>query len=363
MKIANIEASVHKFPIYVPLIDKPIHSRRVTFCKVTTEDGIEGWGITGDFLSDAIVTALTGVMFDTVKGMDVRDVEAIHHTVWKKLNPRAYTGVISNALSALDIACWDIHGKAAGRTVAQLLGGHADYADAYVTFGNLHYDRDQLVECAAMFAKQGVTKLKMEAACSAGWQEDVRRIRAVRDAIGPDVELMIDANYKMTMAEARSLARAVADCNLSWFEEPLHQNDAVALADLRHHINMPIAAGQMEGSRWRFREFMMHKSVDIVQPNCIFCGGFTEQRKIAHMAQAFNLPIANGAGWPTLNVHAMAGLMNGTMVELHLGTTHLEKVAFKDAPQPDGNRLKVPEKPGLGFEPDWDALKDVKVKA
>ena len=162
--------------------------------------------------------------------------------------------------------------------------------------------------------------------------------------------------------DARYLGRAVADCNLSWFEEPLHQNDAVLLADLRHHINMPIAAGQMEGSRWRFRELMMHKSVDIVQPNCIYCGGFTEQRKIGHMAQAFNMPVANGAGWPTLNVHTMAGLMNGTVVELHLGTTHMEKTAFKDAPMPEGNRLKVPTKPGLGFEPDWDALKDVRVK-
>lgn len=361
MRIASIEASVHAFPIYVPLIDDPIQTRRVTFCKVATDDGIEGWGLTGDFLGESIVTALNGNLADTVMGMDPRDVEAIHHRVWTTLNPRAYTGVISNALSALDIACWDIHGKAAGRTVAQLLGGHSDDAEAYVTFGNLHYDRDQLVECATMFAKQGVTRLKMEAACAGGWQEDARRIRAVRDAIGPDVELMIDANYKMTMAAARYLARAVADCNLSWFEEPLHQNDAVALADLRRHINMPIAAGQMEGSRWRFREFMMHRSVDIVQPNCLFCGGFTEQRKIAHMAQAFNLPIANGAGWPTLNVHAMAGLMNGTFVELHLGTTHLEKVAFKNAPAAEGNRLKVPDRPGLGFEPDWDALREVKV--
>lgn len=362
MKIASIEASLHQFPIHVPLIDKPIQNRRMVFCKVATDDGVEGWGITGNFLGASIVTALKGALFDAVKGMDPRDTEAIHHHVWNKLNPRAYTGVISNALSALDIACWDIHGKATGRTVAQLMGGHADYADAYVTFGNLHYDKDQLVECAAMFAKKGIARLKMEAACKGGWQEDARRIRAVRDAIGPDVELMIDANYKMTTLEARHLARAVADCNLSWFEEPLHQNDAVALADLRHHIDMPIAVGQMEGSRWRFREFMMHKSADILQPNCIYCGGFTEQRKIGHMAQAFNLPIANGAGWPTLNVHAMAGLMNGTFVELHLGTTHMEKMAFKDAPMPEGNRLKVPSKPGLGFEPDWDALKDVRVK-
>ena len=164
MKIASIEASLHQFPIHVPLIDEPIQNRRMVFCKVTTDDGIEGWGITGNFLGASIVTALKGVLLDTVKGMDPRDVEAIHHRVWNKLNPRTYTGVISNALSALDIACWDIHGKATGRTVAQLMGGHADYADAYVTFGNLHYDKDQLVECATMFKKKGIAQMKMETA-------------------------------------------------------------------------------------------------------------------------------------------------------------------------------------------------------
>ena len=361
MKIESIDASIHAFPIHVPLIDEPIQTRKVVFCRVATDDGTEGWGITGSFLAPAIVAALKTDIRDTVTGMDPRDTEAVHHRVWKRLNPRAFTGVISNALSALDIALWDIQGKATGCSVAKLMGGFSDHAEAYVTFGNLHYDRDQLVECARMFAGQGVTRLKMEAACAAGWHEDVHRIKAVRDAIGEEVELMIDANYKMTPVEARYLGRAVADCHLSWFEEPVLQNDARALADLRHHIDIPLAAGQMEGSRWRFREFLEHQSLDILQPNVLYCGGFTEARKIAHMAQGYNLPIANGAGWPTINLHTMAGLMNGTMVELHLGTTHLEAVAFKNAPTADSNVMKVPDAPGLGFEPDWDALKDTKV--
>ena len=190
MKIETVEASIHEFPILVPLIDKPIQTRRVVFCRLRSDDGVEGWGITGAFLAPSIVAALERDIRDTVTGMDPRDTEAIHSRVWKRLNPRAYTGVISNALSALDIALWDIHGKAANRSVAQLMGGFRDHAPAYVTFGNLHYDRDQLVECATLFAGKGVTRLKMEAACDGGWQEDVRRIRAVRDAIGEDVELV-----------------------------------------------------------------------------------------------------------------------------------------------------------------------------
>src|SRR3546814_6743292 len=94
------------------------------------------------------------------------------------------------------------------------------------------------------------------------------------------------------------LCRAIEDCNITWFEEPLHQNDARALADLRMHTRIPLAAGQMEGHRWRLRELVDNQAVDILQPNVCFCGGYTEARKAAHLAQAFNLPIANGGGWP-----------------------------------------------------------------
>ena len=362
MKIKNVKASVHRFPVTIPLIDEPIENRKVVICEVETDDGIIGWGLTGTFLTSAVVAALEKHIFPVVKDMDPRDTEAIHSAVWWTLNPRTMTGVISNALSALDIALWDIHGKAAGRTIAELLGGHRDWAETYITFGFPQYDRDQLVECANIFIGEGHTRLKLVVAVDeGGWQEDARRIRHLRKAVGDDIELKIDANYVFTPVEARMLCRAVEDCNLTWFEEPLRQNDARALADLRRDTRIPIAAGQMEGHRWRFREFVEKQAVDILQPNCCYIGGYTESMKVAHLGQAYNLPIANGGGWPTFNMHTMAGLMNGWRVEFHLGMWQVGETIFKGSPRPEKNRVKIPGAPGLGFEADRDVLKDSRI--
>src|SRR5216684_4473369 len=363
MKIKDIRASVHTFKVSVPLIDKPIENRKIVFCEVETDDGLTGYGMTGHFLPSAVVAALKNDFLPLVKDMDPRDTEAIHHKVWWKLNPRAMTGVVSSALSALDIACWDIHGKHVGRTCAQLLGGYRDWAPAYITFGFPEYTTEQLVEAAARQVKAGFSRLKMVVAVHAkGWAEDAKRVRAVRQAVGDDVELMCDANYMFNPVEAKMFLRAVEDYNLTWIEEPLFQNDARALHDLRRGTKTPIAAGQMEGHRWRLRELVEKQAVDILQPNCAYNGGYTETRKVAHLAQIYNLPIANGGGWPRLNMHTMAGLMNGWRVEFHLGMKFVEDLIWKNAPHPKDDVIKLNPDPGLGLTPNKDVLKDALLK-
>jgi len=364
MKIARTTAHTLRVPYQFPLIKETQHTL-VTFVEVETDDGYVGHGITGGaYLPFAIVTAIEKEFFPIVAGMDPRDTEAIHEMVWWKLNQRSMTGVVSSALSTIDIACWDIHGKLTGRTVAQLLGGARDWAPTYCTFGFSEYeDREQLVEAARLQLKNGHRRLKMVVGVhKGGWQEDARRVRAVRDAVGPDVELMMDANYKFNPVEARQLCRAIEGCNLTWFEEPLYQNDTRAMADLRSHTNIPIAAGQNEGHRWRLRELVLHQAVDILQPNVCYCGGFTEAQKAGHLAQAFNLPIANGGGWPLHNMHTMAGLMNGWRVEFHLDMQAVGELLFVKPPRPENNVVRIPAKPGLGLEPNRDVLKDTRIK-
>jgi len=359
MKIKKLTASVHQYPVYLPVIDKPLEQRVFTFCEVETDEGHKGCGVTGAFLPWSIVMALKHDILPVIKDMDPRDTEAIHAKIWWSLNPRAYTGVISNALAALDIALWDIKGKQAGRSIAQLLGGYRDWVDTYITFGYPFFDHDQLVEYAKKFVSEGNTRLKMVVACDkGGWREDAVRIRLVREAVGDDIDLMIDANYRFTPLEARLLCREVEDLNLTWFEEPLHQNDARALADLRRRTSIPIAAGQMEGHRWRIRELVENEAIDILQPNCCYNGGYTESQKAAHLAQVYNLPIANGGGWPIFNMHTMAGCMNGMWAEFHWGMWQAGQRFFNGSPGPENNRVKIPEKPGLGFEPNYDTLKD-----
>lgn len=364
MKIENIKASAHAFEARVPLLKDPVELRKIVFCELETDDGIVGYGMTGHFLTSAVVAALRNDFLPLVRGMDPRDTEAIHQRVGHKLNPRAMTGVVSSALSALDIACWDAHGKQAGRTCAQLLGGCRDWAPVYITFGFPEYTTEQLVEAARAQVARGFTRLKMVVAVDPkGWMEDVRRVQAVRAAVGENIELMCDANYMYNPVEARLFLQAVEDCRLSWMEEPLHQNDARALHDLRRTTRVPIAAGQMEGHRWRLRELVDHQAVDILQPNCAYNGGYTETCKAAHLAQVFNLPIANGGGWPRLNMHTMAGLMNGWRVEFHLGMTCVEEQLWTNAPLAQDDIIRLNPEPGLGLTPDKDALRDTVLAA
>lgn len=370
MRIKDIRASVHTTSIDAPLLSEKIRGygreeqREFVFCEVETDEGLTGVSVTGHFLSAAVVVALEHHFLPVVQDMDVRDVEAVHQRVWRKLNPRAMTGVVSSALSLLDIALWDIHGKAVDRSVAGLLGGARTEVDAYVTYGFPQYDREQLAEAARLHVDSGFTALKLVVAVDeGGWREDAARIRAVREAVGDGIDIMIDANYLFEPVQALYLCRAIEEYDITWFEEPLHQNDARAMSDLRARTSIPLAAGQMEGHRWRLRELVEHQAVDVLQPNVCYCGGFTEARKVAHLAQTYNLPIANGGGWPLFNMHTMAGLMNGWLVEWHLGMAQVGKLLFPDSPNPVEGRMKIPNRPGLGLEVDRDALRETRFVA
>ncbi len=362
MLIDHVEASVHEIAVPLPLLESKEERRRFVICRVVLDSGEEGYGVTGGFLPTAIRTALEQEFLPVLRGMDARNTEAVHERAWKVLNPRFQGGVWSMALSALDIALWDAVGRATGRTIAQMLGGARDWAPSYVTFGFGEYDIEQLVEAALIQKREGHNRLKFVVGVQpGGWVEDARRARAVRSAVGDDTELMIDANQMLTPGEALHLCRAVEDLGITWFEEPLQQNDARQLAELRARTTIPISAGQNEGHRWRLRDLLGSGAVDIIQPNVAFCGGYTEGRKVAHAAQMFNVPVANGGGWPHLNMHLIAGLMNGWRVEYHLGMQRAGEWIFKDPPRPDGDIVRIPAAPGLGMDVDTDRLRESRV--
>jgi L-alanine-DL-glutamate epimerase-like enolase superfamily enzyme len=287
-------------------------------------------------------------------------------------------------LSAIDIALWDIKGKAFGLPVWRLLGGAQNTVPAYVTFGEAAYDPDGLVAAARYWVARGHTRLKMVVGVrpprEAGGAAELRgnalarvesvvgqpqdpevdaiRVAAVREAVGPDVQLFIDANYTLPQHQALKLCKLIEPLNISWFEEPVYQNDALLLAELRRATSIPIAAGQNEGNRFRHREFLMHRSVDIIQPNVTYVGGYTEGAKVAAMAQAFNIPIANGGGWPFHNMHLQAGMANGSYVELHFRFWQIYKALFKTVPEPAEGWLTMPETPGVGLEPRDGAIRE-----
>lgn len=362
MRIAALSASVHAFPVRLPFTDRPQKPRTLVLATVETDAGITGHGITGAFLPTAVKAALENEFLPVLRGMDPEATEAIHARLGEALNARAATGTFSHALSALDIALWDIRGKVANRSVAALLGGARGACAAYATFGFPAYSEDQLVAAAEAQLAEGFASLKMVVGVApGGWREDLARIRRVRRAIGPSVALMIDANCRFTPYEARCLATAAAEHDIAWFEEPLTANDAPALADLRRTTALPIAAGQMEGHRYRLRELVTHQAVDVLQPNVAYAGGFTEVQKVAHLAQAFALPLDNGGGWPLHNLHAMAGLANGGMVEFHLDMRQIGEALFEGAPRPVNGQVAMPEGPGLGLVPRQRVLEETRI--
>jgi L-alanine-DL-glutamate epimerase-like enolase superfamily enzyme len=181
----------------------------------------------------------------------------------------------------------------------------------------------------------------------------------VREAVGDGAEIFVDANCSLDPYHAEMLARRIEPLGISFFEEPITQNDARLMADLRARVGIPLAAGQNEGLAYRFRDLLMHRAVDVLQPNVAIGGGYTQCVRIAGMAAAFNVPIANGGAWPFHNMHLHAGLANGGLVEYHYPAVEACRAVYRDLPEPKDGWLTLPETPGLGFEPDEDALREL----
>ncbi|HEX9017187.1 MAG TPA: mandelate racemase/muconate lactonizing enzyme family protein [Chloroflexota bacterium] len=359
MKISSVRATTHRVPVRVPLIDKPI-DREIVFVRVETDEGITGFGMTSQILRFSVKEFVNRELAPFLKGRDPLDTERLWNEMYTRFNQRGTSGVVQAGISAVDIAFWDAKGKFFNQPVWRLLGGYSAKVPAYITFGLPDYDRDQLVEVARTLVREGQDKLKMVVAHHGAPDipEDVERVRVTREAIGDDVELMVDANQLLDYTSARELCRKIEPYNLRWFEEPIYANDVRELAELRRHTSIPISAGQNEGHKYRHRDLIVGGAVDIVQPNVVYVGGYTEGRKVAHLAQAFSLPIANGGGWPHHNAHLHAAVWNGWRVEFHYVMWMVGDAIFQNAPRPDKGWLTLSERPGLDLEPREDVLRD-----
>ena len=361
MEIRRVEASYLTHVPFTPppFLKEPSRGNCVVL-EIETDNGIVGYGVTGG-LAHSVVAFINREAAPFLKGQDPMLTERIGSQMLRKFNQRASTGVVTSAMSAIDIALWDIKGKALGQPVWRLLGGAQNPVPAYVTFGLPEYDRDGLAEAAKYWVGQGQNKLKMVVGVVGNSQdpdEDAARVRIVRETVGPDVQLMMDANCLMSFHHALRLCKLCEPYNLTWFEEPVYRNDALLLADLRRQTTIPLATGQNEGHRWRHRDFLIHHSVDILQPNVVNVGGFTEAVKVAGMAQAFNIPIAGGGSWPLHNMHLQAGMSNGWRVEFHYWRWMLDEAIWQGGPHPVKGWVTLPDTPGLGLSPRPGIIKE-----
>ena len=371
MKIVRVTATPLNVPLHIKLVGVDRQSSLSScFVEVETDTGLIGHGLTGITEEDVIAQIVNGVAGPAILGDD----PLAHERVWDKLYwtlmPRGQTGYAAHALAAIDIALWDIKGKAFGQPVWRLLGGAHPKVPVYATFGFGFFDREQLASAARLWVSQGFKKLKMTVGNEAlrhrdrrpvmeMIREDAARVRAVREAVGPEVELFLDANCNLDLYHATKLAEMVKPYGIAFFEEPLTQNDAAAMAQLRRTSGIPLACGQNEGLSFRFRDLLVAQAIDYAQPNAIISGGFSQCVKIAGLANAFNVSIANGGAWGFHNMHLQAGVSNGTLVEHHYLAVEMCRQIYTGLPEPKDGYFTMSEAPGLGFEPNRDAIREI----
>ena len=360
MKIVNVSATSHLVPTSLPRIAESQRPMGVVVVRVDTDTGITGFGMApGNRSRRSIKELINDEIAEQLKGQDPLDTERLWRQLIGGYSRFGAAGLVSTSLSAVDVALWDIKGKAYGQPVHRLLGGASDFAPAYATFGFFDYDREGLAAMAVDLVEQGYDRLKMVVGSgdAQDLDEDVRRVSAVRDAVGDHVRLMIDANLLFDYQRALALAKRLEGHNITWFEEPVVANDVNLLQELRRATSIPIAAGQFEGTKTRHREFVQHRAVDFLHANVFYVGGYTEALKVAHLAQTYNLPYASAGGWPHHNMQLIAGI-GGWGVEVHMSTWVAGETIFKDAPKPQDGRIAMPDTPGLGFAFNEDALKE-----
>jgi L-alanine-DL-glutamate epimerase-like enolase superfamily enzyme len=348
MRIAGLAAAVeHLKPARAA--DAYAGRESLTFLRlaVTTEDGTVGHGLTGRFLAEKVAALLNDEFAQAVTGQDALAHEALRAALVARFNPRGLTGAFVFALSALDLALWDLKGKLLGQPVSRLIGGARDAVPSYATAGLPAFTESELVAACKAALDQGFRGVKVLVATGRPLAEEAARLRAVRRAIG-DAPLMLDANCGYSVAEAKRLAALVAECDIAFFEEPVKDNDIPALAALRRAIPIPLAAGQMVQSPAWFRDALAAGALDLIQPNAAFCGGLTSLLRLLALAEAHGVPVGGAGGFEAANLPAMAGHPHGGMLEVH-GAHAALRERFAAHPRFADGCLHAPDAPGLGF--------------
>lgn len=371
MKIADIELlELKNIPVTPPLFKAPVLTQ-VRLVKVKTDDGLVGLSQLGGFMHSAAAAFVQQDLLPFLKGKDPLENERLMHQMLWKFNTRAHAGVWNFAVSAIDVALWDIKGKFYQTPVWRLLGGAQKSLPAYITFGLRAYSREDLAGAAQYWVSKGQRRLKIQVGrlnirgemdpSGAGAEqreespaEDEARIKAVREAVGDDIELMADANCLMRLDAAVRWCKRLEPYRLMWFEEPIVHNDPHLLHQLRKQTSIPIAAGQWENF-FKLAELVKQDAVDFLNIHVLSVGGFTMGMKAAGLAHAFNLPVGNG---DQFDLHLHAAVPNGWRAEIHVNNWLAANVVYKGLPELCDNWVTLSEKPGLGLELNEDAVKE-----
>ena len=358
MKITHASTTLVALAHDEPLADGPTTpgSKNFVALKLGTDQGIEGLGFTffGGTLDKALLAAVEAFAGLTI-GEDPRHIEAIVAKLRNASVSAGPGGILTLALSAIDIALWDIKGKIHNQPVANLAGGHRARVDTYASGALMrHFPLAHVEKAAALLKTRGFKQMKTQLALPGDTNpvKEIERIRVVRDAIGYETDLMCDINQRWDVRQAISIGKQVDPFRLFWLEDVTASDDYAGIARVADALDTPVAGGEYVYGIAPFRQMLEARSVDIVMIDVLRAGGITQWLKIAGMAEAFNLPVVSHLA-PEIHVHLVSAIPNGLTVEYMPWSSRL----FRDVPQPKNGQLSVPQRPGLGLEFDPKVVK------
>ena len=382
MRIRDVRTIPLEYPLPQPMFDANYRmaTKPALLVEVETDDGLIGLGEAAHFGGPLRSTqvVIEGELRDHLLEEDPRDIERL----WEQMHQRAYKhargGLLIAAMSGIDIALWDLRGKMTGMPLWRLLGGYRRRVPAYATGGFYAEGKgiQELCEEMRVYCQHGFRAVKTKVGrnsdiegsplramahrgvCEVSLAEDLARVRAVRETIGPDVRLMIDANGAWDVPTAVKMGRALEPLNIYWFEEPVCPDDVAGSAQVAEKVAIPVAGYETcSYGRVDFRDYIAARGIHFVQPDVAWSGGLTETLKIAHLAQAWNLPVAphihGSAVAVAAGVHLLGAIPNASMAEMVFPAHPLMDELVREPLVVDRTgHVELSERPGLGIELD-----------
>lgn len=364
LKITGIDVTLCETRVKGNFADSTRNVETIGFVvvDVSTDQGLHGIGVTyhevgGEAIRDFIRYAIEPRLI----GRSPFETEVLYEENFHYMRGVGRKGLAFCAYSAVDIALWDIKGKALDMPLFRLLGGSNPKVPTYASGGWTSYSTEELVEEARRMVAKGYRKIKLKVGVDGGRNpgEDVRRVAAVREAIGQDIGFMLDANNVWRSAAAVQFANRIREYDIEFFEEPVFADDIPGLKAFKQGTDIPLATGEHEYTRFGVRDLLIHNAVDVVQCDVTRVGGYTEMLRVLAMSQAFNKAFAPH-GMEHMHMHLVAAAPNGLYLEKLFMFEEVVENVFLDAPEPSEGILTIPEKPGLGMELNMDYIRECK---
>jgi len=361
-RIRKIDVHLVSAPVLGGFADatRKVETIGFVIVRVTTDQGLEGIGVTyHEVGGEATCELINRNMTPKLIGRDPLETEAIWQEFFHYLRGVGRKGLMYCALSAVDIALWDLKGKIVDLPVYKLLGGDRTKVPVYASGGWTSYSDDQLVDEIKGMVARGFTAVKFKVGFDGGRnpRRDAERVRKVREAVGPGINLMVDANNSFDAATAVQLANRIREYDIFLFEEPVFADDIPGLARFKRGTDIPLATGEHEYTKFGVRDLLMHDAADIVQVDGARAGGYTEMLKCAALTQAWNVKFAPHA-MENLHLHLVAAVPNALFLERLLMFEDITAQVFDGAPLPIDGHMHVPDLPGLGLRLNMDFIRE-----